>query len=261
MWVVQSNLISEHNLREIVNILSKNKIPFIDCGVIPFSHDLITTNPIPNEKVIIPYGSTRLSKIAFERGWSGLFFDDKRFMVSRWIKERDDMLNYDSFFLTVKEAGEYFTGCTENLSWFIRPEKDLKEFNGTISVTDEIGHWMGSIDSGSFSFSDDTRIAVAPLKNIVNEWRYFVVDGKVVDGSLYRVNGTLCKEHCNGTYEHVQSFADKWLPSPVCCMDLCMLDDDSMWVLEFNTFNSTGFYDHDIEKIILAVDKYANKES
>ncbi len=83
MWIVQSNLLSETHLKEIVTVLKNNNIPFIDVGVIPFSHDLITTNPIPENEILIPYGSTTLSKIAYERGWKGLFYSEENFMVSK----------------------------------------------------------------------------------------------------------------------------------------------------------------------------------
>lgn len=258
MWIVQSNLISETHLKEVVNVLKNNNIDFIDVGVIPFSHDLITTDPIPDVPIIIPYGSTTLSKIAQEREWKGLFFDDDKFSVRAWNINRNDMLNQNAILMTVEQASRLFVGVPEK-DWFIRPNQDLKQFNGMVTTSSEIANWMNCVSSGSFSFGPETEIAISRPKRIISEARFFIVDGKIIDGSIYKSNGELYKEHIDGDYNEFQPFADKWLPNPTCVMDLAYLDYGYLEVIEFNTFNSTGFYDHDINKILVAVNDYANK--
>ncbi len=52
--------------------------------------------------------------------------------------------------------------------------------------------------------------------------------------------------------EDIQKLADKWLPNPTCVMDVALVDDEYK-VIEFNCFNSSGFYKNDINKIVMAV--------
>ena len=97
-------------------------------------------------------------------------------------------------------------------------------------------------------------IVLASPKNIKSEWRWFIVDGKIVSGSMYRLNGILDKreELDPDTILEAQTFADKWLPKQTCVMDLALVDDE-VKVIEFNTINSSGFYAHNVDNIIHAM--------
>lgn len=252
-WAIQTNLINETQSASVAFAAGVAGAEVYGVKCIPFQ-DEIEMDFVPETSKVIPYGSTKLSKLAEKHNWSGLFFDNEMFKVSTWIKERDDMLNHDSDILTLKEAAIKYSTKNQQDFFFIRPNEDLKAFSGAVTTAQEITRWSESIDSGNFHFMDDILVAIAPPKNILAEWRWFVVDGKVIDGSAYRMKGQLKSSHEDdaAVISEAQTLADQWLPNQTVCMDLA-LTEEGMKVIEFNAMNSSGFYAHDIQKVVSAI--------
>ncbi len=256
-WAIQTNLLNEQQQLTVWNAAKECGCDVQEVVVIPFSEEF--GNEIPDiGTAVIPYGSTSMIKLAQSRNWAGNFFNPETFRAEMWNQERDDMLNDDCIFTTVGEVHKVLQDVDDDELRFIRPVKDLKEFNGTVTNVKEIKNWMNSVYSGNFSFSEDTEIVIAPVKNIKVEARYFIVGGKVVDGSIYKVNGVLSKHHLSAENidAEVHAMATKWLPHECCVMDVALLDGDTFKVVEFNTINGSGFYDNDVNVIVSAMSEY-----
>lgn len=261
-WAIQTNLLNEDQQLSVWNAAKECGCDVQEIVVIPFSEEF--GNEIPDiGSLVIPYGSTSMIKLAQSRNWAGNFFDPETFRAEVWNRERDDMLNDDCIFTTVKDVQTALSDVDDGELRFIRPVKDLKEFSGAVTTVKEIKNWMNSVYSGNFSFSEDTEIVIAPVKNIKVEARYFVVGGKVVDGSVYKVNGILSKHHIAAADidAEVHEMAKKWLPNECCVMDIALLDGDAFKVVEFNTINGSGFYDNDIKTIVAAMSKYVKENN
>jgi hypothetical protein len=258
MWAVQANLLNEERQQNVAMILKELDIPFVGLNVIPFSDDLdwLFEEP-PSYSKVIPYGSTSLVKRAQARNWQGLFFNTNTFLVSEWIKNRDDMLNQNVDIMTVKQAQEFHSHHPTRTLWFIRPVHDLKAFTGMVTTSEEIAKWMKSTDSGNFNFNEDTLVAISQPKEILAEWRWFVVGGKIVDGSMYQHRGNRYKKHetDQAVIDEAQELANKWLPHETVVMDIALTNSGPK-VIEFNCFNGSGFYDHDVPKILTEATKY-----
>jgi ATP-grasp domain, R2K clade family 3 len=262
-WAIQTNFIAADQVESIWNAAK-------DCGcdtqeiiIIPFSKKFGNDKDIPDlGQYVIPYGSTSMMHKSKKMKWKGFFYDAKTFKVNIWNKKRDDMLNADAKIMKIKDTEAFLTGCDEDKMMFIRPLRDLKEFNGTLTNVGEIRRWMKSADAGSFNFSQETDVILASAKQIEMEYRFFIVDGKVIDGSLYRIHGQLFSQPVTDplVMEEAQRMADKWLPSPCCVMDAALLkNDEKMYCIEFNTLNSSGFYYNNIPKIVKALTEYVSK--
>lgn len=258
-WVIQTNHLEMTQITMLAEALRELGISIVDVGVIPFSHEFITEIDVTDSK-IIPYGSTTLMKIAEKRGWNGLFFDRSTFRADVWNKNRSDMLNHDAEFMTVREAMTEFANRPKDSEWFIRPIEDLKQFNGTMTNAAEITRWMSSVESGNFSFDENVVVSVASPKEIQMEWRYFVVDRKIVTGSSYRFRGLRLtrREEDPKVLAEAQEFADKWLPHENVVMDLA-LTEEGLKVVEFNCLNASGFYYHNVRDFAKAVTAYMEK--
>ena len=177
-WVVQSNFLDRDQINPVVEALMANDIPYHLAEVIPFSDEF--NNVVPEiEGRVIPYGATSLVKNGRRRGWSGVYFNEDTFSMYAATLNRNDMLNQHPTFMRVKELADWAAYRDPEEVWFIRPNKDLKEFNGTITTTQEIGRWMSSVDSGNFSFDNNTMVMVSKPQEILMEWRHFVVDRKM----------------------------------------------------------------------------------
>jgi hypothetical protein len=246
----------------VYDALKTNNIPYYGCKVIPFVDDIecFWTDGEPTHNKIIPYGSSKLSRLAREQKWTGLFFDLSLFRCDVWNANRDDMLNSDAEFMTVADLEQRFAGVPDDEVFHIRPMEDLKAFNGTVTTAKEIRRWQHSDDSGNFSFKKTTQCVISPPKNIKAEWRWFIVDGKVISGSTYKMNGQrlVQREQDQDVIDEAQGFADKWLPDKVCVMDIALTQDGPK-VIEFNCFNSSGFYYHDKGAIVKAVTDFVDR--
>lgn len=249
-FMIQHNLINTQSLLEISYAIADK--PNVYVGVIPFSNEITS-----NEELVgidyIPYGSTSLTNIAYQRGYKGLHFDLENFSYKTAHANRNDMLNAEHI-LYVEDAIKFLQSFPDDKLWFARPDKDLKHFTGMVMESKELWQWLTDAmrcgSSGTYKMEEDMIIVLAEPKVIQAEWRYFVIDNKIIDGSMYRYRGNFFKkrETSSIVLAEAQTFADKWLPSPCVCMDLALVDDQ-VKVIEFNCINSSGFYDNNVDAI------------
>jgi hypothetical protein len=258
-FLIQNNLMGQDQLKLVRNAVTNLPHQFVQ--LVPFTHELIVDVPV-DEHDIIPYGSTLLTTVGYTcYAWKGLFFDLENFNYATALRNRRDMLN-DGSVVTIETAIRILRACPEKQEWFVRPNLDLKQFAGLVIEAKECAEWfVDAIEcdsSGSYKMTPETEVVLAVPKNIQAEWRWFIVGGKVVSGSMYRLRGRLVKDReidCNVIME-AQKLAAEWLPHKCCVMDTALVDD-KLYVIEFNCINSSGFYDHDVDDIFNELYKYS----
>lgn len=257
-YLIQQNLINKDQLQEIKDAILNLPHKFI--SIIPFSYEIISDGSIEGDQYI-PYGSTLLTTIGTEiYNWSGLYFDLINFNYKKYCENRSDMLNCDVI-LTVKDSIEFLSRCKPDKFWFIRPSLDLKQFSGIVLPAIECAEFLSDAmeceSSGSYKLEKDTVIVISEPKIIQAEWRWFIVGGKVIDGSMYRFQGQIRKEHVidQELIKEAQEKADQWIPNQCCTMDLALVNSE-LKVIEFNCINSSGFYDNDVGLILNKLYQY-----
>ena len=259
-FLIQYNLIKEEQLRKIKDVIADYPHEYV--SVIPFSHEIKADGPLEGLNYI-PYGSTLFVKLATELKWKGCYFDLKKFNYECFIKNRNDMLNGDTY--TIKDALDYLKTQPEEKIWFTRPSQDLKQFTGRMANTKVCLEYFENAllaDTSSIAqLKPDTSIVLSEPQNIDAEYRWFVVNRKVVSGSLYRHSGMLFKERVidQKMIAEAQTFADGWLPHDNCVMDLALVDG-KVKVIEFNCLNGSGFYNNDVAAIFSAIWRYETEE-
>jgi hypothetical protein len=258
-YVIQDNLTSQ--LEEIKPAIAKHNLPCVYVKIIPFTTDIICDEPLEGIDYL-PYGSTSLTNITHKLGWKGQYFNPDTFNTEVWLDNRDDMLN-TMYPIAILDAIPWLRKQKPDSEWFIRPAEDLKSFSGQVIEAFKCAEWLeGAMECASSGVSQlmpDTYVSISHPKHIQAEFRWFVVGGQVISGSMYHLHGRLVKQRVTDDKmtKEAQELADKWLPMPCCVMDLALVDD-VVKVVEFNTINSTGFYDHDVEKILVELYKYAS---
>lgn len=262
-WVIQTNLLNDLSVQGVWLAAEECGANVKEAIIVPFQETLANEEElqamnVEDDHIVIPYGSCKLTRISQQRGWRGNCFNPETFKTNVWNDNRKDMLNHDAVQMRVCDAAEFFKGKDLADKWFIRPVEDLKAFNGTVTEAEEIINWMKSKESGNFSFSQNTQIIISPVKKLYSESRFFIVGGKVVDGSYYRMANRLQSNHIeqHETIAAAQELADMWLPHECCVMDVADTDD-GLKVIEFNTLNSSGFYAHDIKTIVTSITEWA----
>ena len=257
-WILQSNLIRENIFNEIKAALLESEISFEEVKIIPFSDELPTIQK--HEEINIFYGSTTLVLNAYKQlgKTTGIFYDELNFNMKKYLEKwGSKMLNSDSKILTFKEIIQ--SNLYKNNEWFIRPIEDDKSFSGRVMTFNEMIDFEKELESSNNPYlTTETLIGISTPKSIEKEWRLFIVDKKVISTCRYTMNGVLSVDNSDEPEEMIE-FAKKcceeFVPSSVFVMDIALYNG-SFFIVECNCFNDSGFYEHNIRKIIQEVNKH-----
>jgi hypothetical protein len=101
-------------------------------------------------------------------------------------------------------------------------------------------------------------VAISKPKDIVKEWRHFIVAKEIVSTSKYAEHGRLSKSSEDvptALLEFVRERCADYTPHAIFVMDTALFQGQYK-IVECNCFNDTGFYAHDIDAILVAVNDY-----
>lgn len=263
-WVCQSNLGGDDispmgkDVDKIREVCLEKGYVFVPVTIIPFS-DEININ-LDNDGPVVFYGSTKWIERIYRFGkWkSGIFFNEAS-VCSIWTRKYGDRsLNLPNIRTTLGDSllNEQCELFKQEGMVFIRPDKDNKIFNGQLMKVDELSNWIDKMTGDGHSLLNEPIIISSPV-NIEYEYRLFIVRGRVLSGSLYRMNGRLTVNDIipKNIVDFAEEMALLYSPSDVFVMDVAYLFG-SMYVIEVGCFNSAGFYASDIRKIIVGVSEY-----
>jgi hypothetical protein len=251
-WVIQEDLFHENGREALLEFLQKMDISHQVVKVVPYDNILIPEVTVTGP--IIVNGSILLARIGRERGWEpgGLMNDNFDYRV--WYPYfKDHLLNRDAVFTTVAEADPQFEDCDYV---FVRPVLDSKTFDGQVMTRHEFVTWTAKVLNGDSNFvRPDTEIIHATPKNIGQEHRHFIVNGKVVTSSRYKLNGRLNREA--GADDYIVEFANKmaaiYSPAKAFVLDTYVKGDE-IGIVELGCICAAGFYKADIQKLVMALD-------
>lgn len=251
-WVLQKNLYNEDAFAKLLAQLRAHNTPYALVDVIPFSEETVEEcNP---EGPVYVCGSTSMAKVARNKGWVPGYFEDNLNYELTLAHYGEHMLNADAVVGTMTELAHRWD------RFFIRPVLDTKQFAGQVMEWDNFVYWrdqltkMEKLESSYMSLTASDRVVMAPLKPISAEYRFYVVDGRVVTGSLYRVGpqvicSTVVPEHIEA---YAQARVDQWQPSRAFVIDIADTSE-GLKVIEINAINSSGFYACDMGKYVAAI--------
>lgn len=259
-WVIQKNLVSRGEIENFIYALQTTKSNWVPISFIPFSNKIEYESlaSIDKDKYKIAIGSVNFIQEVYKnkKNWvPGVFYNPDTFNYRVWGKKYGDLLlNGDYRITNVSELREYW-GDDDEL--FIRPLHDTKEFNGSIFDREEF-----------ISFTDtnieepNLEVVVAMPRHLRKEWRFVVVDGKIVSGTLYRKNHRLCTEpdYYGDAAKCAQEAIDIYKPADVFVIDIGRIVQGAYKVIEVGCFNAAGLYACYIPSIIKAISKYMEKK-
>jgi hypothetical protein len=253
-WVIQNNLYQEAAYDDLKKAIYRSHLEYTEVQVIPFSHEI---TPMPTAvNPIVVMGSYSLCLAANKLGWSpGAFMNDNFDHTAYSNHYAEHLLNSDA---TVCPLGEVPDNVDEPV-FFMRPLDDSKSFAGMIVDIRECESWIEKIqavqDENYTTLRTDTQVVVAPIKHILREYRFFVVGGKVITGSLYKMGGRVTYQRCvDDADQFAQEMADTWCPDNAFVLDIA-LTEEGYKVIEINCMNAAGYYACDVSKIIQAVEE------
>jgi len=263
-WYIQNNLGERATgIIELHNALNKFKIRYEPLRVIPFSDE---PPNVDNATPAIFYGSSTLTKNVARSGkWKpGVFFTEENYKFPKLLANYgSNLLNYNSAVVTARSLldGDAESYKDVDKLFFVRPAGDLKEFTGCVMSSSELIEWANRLKESNGDLTLDTLIQISEPKNIFQEYRTIIVDGKVVASSLYCEEGrkTVNPYTPTGVIGFAEAMAGLYQPDPVFVLDICVLPDGRLKIIEPGCFNGCGFYAADVENIVFKVSKYINQ--
>lgn len=251
-WVIQNNMFAEKGYHALVNALKRLDLPYTPVKVIPFTYRL-DPDVNPSSPVIV-MGSYTMSAIALARCWSpGCWIDNLDFerQLPHW---GEHMLNHDAEIVRLADAEPWIDPK------FIRPAEDSKAFVGRVMDWPSFEEWKAQALALSPDYNStitaDLRIMVSSTKTIYNETRVWIVKGKPVTASGYkvgrRVRYTAQVDDRIITYAHDR--AQQWSPNDAYCLDIADTPD-GLRIVEAGNITACGFYAGDMMKLVMALEE------
>jgi len=140
---------------------------------------------------------------------------------------------------------------------FVRPDSPLKPFSGRVLASDKLS--LEALDYGFYFDDASIPVVVAPVREVAREWRYVVVDRRVVAGSAYIASGrSATPDDPSGTpWKMAAEIAARLNPPEAAyILDVCEADGE-MRLLELNPFSGADLYACQPEDVVDALSELA----
>lgn len=271
-WLLQRNALSrELDLFEtITGTLDRGGVPWTAVRALSFTDKIVDADEDVNGKElddipeialdiegpIVVYGSYTLALIAAKRGWTPGSFVNGNFTHEAWVQGwgADKLLNGDAVVCRLDAIESALQG-RENV--FLRPLEDTKSFSGMVLGREEASWWaQRAINADSAQLHSATEIVVASTRSILAEYRLFVVDGRVVTSSLYKMGQRIISEAYTpqGVLDYAQRCIELWVPDRAFVLDIAETPE-GFCIIEVNNINSAGVYAADVSRLVQAIDQ------
>ncbi|MEM6334490.1 MAG: ATP-grasp domain-containing protein [Planctomycetota bacterium] len=236
-----------------------------DHRVIQWDDDWLTNGrwpPHDGEKVAFRGSLGNAVFVHESTDWKpGSWCDAHAFHCSSWYPQVSDWLLHQAW--RILPTDEFVANPDPILAelgvkdeCFVRPDSPLKPFSGRVLARDAIS--LDALDHGFYFDEADIPIVVAPVREVDREWRFVVVDQKVVAGCAYEAtsrSGTT--EASTAKAKDLASSIASSLKAPadVYVLDICE-SDGLLFLLELNPFGGADLYRCDASEVIAAIAGY-----
>jgi len=186
-------------------------------------------------------------RIARTLAWvPGSFCDTTAFECTSWYERaRGWLLHREWVHTTVGALTKDPLGLVGHLARdgqvFVRPNSPLKPFSGRVCSLDRLT--LEALDFGFYYDDPETPVVVAHTQQVGREWRFVVVNGRVVAGSGYVADGRIASRlESHASRQLADEIAARIAaPEPVYVLDVCEVAGE-LRLLELNPFSGADLY-------------------
>lgn len=257
-WILHDILEKEPFFGKIVSFLKNMDIPFEIISTEPFTAKMKTI-PNPTQEKVVSLGSYSFTN-KIKTMWSPGSWTNENYDYQVWSKKWAGFcLNDDAL---VCKFGEV---PFQRNDFFIRPCADDKLFTGQVMKWEGFDSWREKVLKvnliSPLDINFDSMIMISSVKEIITEYRFLIVNGKIITGSQYKSGNIVSykevKPYEEKLFNFVKKVVDVWTPSEAFALDIALADNGKelkYYVLEMGNVNSAGLYDCDIQKFVMAIE-------
>lgn len=287
-WLFEKDVF-EDNTDKLIEIVRKQGMEAKVVPYIPFDDELVYRcnqlwqHPDPDgSDCVIFYGSLNFGKKLQKSAWvPGVYLNQKAFECTSYYPVIKDLLiHYNDFIMlpygSLEDKRDYLFNHFQTGKLFIRPNSGTKEFTGFVTTRDKFSEAVKL--AGFYDVEPELLVLVSGAWDLQKEWRFVVVDGKVISGSLYRSWGgsvddpssqdfvlkyskSLCELSTDeDAWDVAQQCADRYNPDRAWTIDVCQTLAGQYKILEIGCFSCAGMYGNDLDTIVEKVSESALNE-
>lgn len=244
-YIIQENLFREEHYDNLIETLQKFKF---DYEIVKFEqfedHRVIRFNT--DRKDVFCFGAVKMTHIANQYGWvpGSMMNENHDYEVYSKGFGLENMLNGDAKVINLKDPVPL-----DNYLFFARPCRDTKLFSGQVFTQES---WKEMVEP----LKTNEKVLVAPIKETQQEVRCWVIDGKVVTASRYKLGRRVSYQNYDDESfftDFAQKMVDKYQIAKAFVLDVC-LSNDELKIVEANCINCAGFYHANMHKLIEAIE-------
>ena len=245
---------SEERIAEAVNVLKNNNCNpiFVEGHYFePENERLIKSLKGQTVKGLLPVNWARNSGIV------GLGASPLDFHVTNYLKHFPEyFLNQDCVFYPFWSLkvdlfkNQIFKKFSYSDRLFVKPDSGFKTFTGFPTNREQ---WDKDIELLNF-VNENSIVLISSYKEIVYEWRFWIIGGELITYSPYSWEGQEEKEPENFIIETAKLIAGRVKHLKNFTLDLC-IEKGNIYpkVVEINCVNTSGVYNCDLNKLIPAM--------
>ncbi|MBB4866904.1 hypothetical protein HNP46_005811 [Pseudomonas nitritireducens] len=195
--------------------------------------------------LVIPYGSTQLNQMFRECALGAyLQFEEGAYSTDTWMKKFGS-LALNSAGRTM-QAWEVFEHLERHPNAHVRPNFETKALLARVFDKQTWRHHC--IER---NVRDDLEVFVSPVREILAEYRTWVIGGEVVEVSQYLKAGVLetARIEEGAVHDAARRLAEVYLPDHAQTMDVA-LTPEGYQLIEFNGLHGSGWYAGNVHKIL-----------
>ena len=199
----------------------------------------------------------QFADLFFQKLRNSIFYDSQKFDQAFYSSLDLPLLNKDAFFLPISSNLLTFF----DIPYFIKPSKDLKNFiPGILQPGQTVQNF---VENSQYSLDYiHENLLVSPVKNISQEFRFFIIDKTVITGSQYKyldkvVYSSVIPHH---VWQIAKEYALLYQPHSIFTMDLA-ITDSGVYIVEYNCWNGSGLYHCDKPLLFSEVQNFIHYHS
>lgn len=245
-WLIQPTKIEQDKIDSLIAMLEQAEIEYH--LIYPLQGKILLADKsefvFEGNKEYFVCGSYPLTRYAHAQRPDSVFSLEQYDFQDFWdIFGKENFVNHDAIICNANQIN-----WDKQEEYFVRPLEDTKAFNGGIY--------------NKHTLKYDGLVVSATLKHVSREYRFFIIDDKIVSASLYKVNGSLEESPIIDPQAtcFVEEMKSKFTQAGY-VLDVALIDDEFK-IMELNCLNAAGFYQINLYKLIMAVqDHYENKKT
>jgi hypothetical protein len=266
IWLIHNY--DQEEYEKLVEALVKTDTPFQE---IEYKSVLDTFDkssmPKTNECVVV-HGSIQFVNRLRNQGFvycPGAYGFSKNNNCSNYFPKipKEYLLNFPYALTTweeLKRSKNYYKDLFFNTQLFVRPNKGTKLFPGQGIYYFMWDETISEIEKTS-GITEESLVLIGNHKIIErNEYRFVIVDKKVISGSMYNWSKNNSPEYSKEAEDLAVKIAElDWQLDSAYTCDIAIAPNGPK-VIELNSFSCSGLYECDRVKIIEAINKTALKD-